>query len=127
MTQKVVAVIGASADRRKYGNKAVRAYVRQGWKVYPIHPTATEIEGLPVLRSILDIPEHVNRASLYLPPSVGMVVLGEIRQKGVDEFLVNPGAESDELIDTARSLGLDPTMTCSIVDIGMSPGSLPES
>jgi uncharacterized protein len=127
MAKRVVAVIGASADRSKYGNKAVRAYVAQGWKVYPIHPTAGEIEGLPVVRSILDISEHVHRATLYLPPAVGIKVLDEIARKRVDELFVNPGAESDELIDRARSLGLDPIAACSIVDIGMSPEALGET
>ncbi|MGB9625584.1 MAG: CoA-binding protein [Phycisphaerae bacterium] len=124
MSAGVVAVIGASSDRRKYGNKAVRAYKRQGWKVYPVHSTAREIEGLPAVRSIAEIREHVNRATLYLPPSAGMAVLEEIAGKGVDEFFVNPGAESEELLERARSLGLNPIVACSIVDIGLAPGEL---
>lgn len=54
MTQLTVAVIGASSQRRKSGNQAVRAYRRRGWQVFPIHPTATEIEGLPVYRTIFE-------------------------------------------------------------------------
>jgi len=124
---KAVAIIGASKNRSKFGNKAVRAYVIRGWNVYPIHPTARQIEGLPVYRSILDIPGHVHRASLYLPPAVGVDVLEEIAQKGVDEFFVNPGAESDDLIQRARFLGLHPICACSIVNIGMSPEALSEA
>jgi uncharacterized protein len=123
---KVVAIIGASADRKKFGNKAVRAYRARGWKVYPIHPTAQQIEGLPAYRSMLDVEQHVDRVSLYLPPAVGVTVLDEIARKGVDEFFVNPGAESDELIQRARFLGLHPICACSIVNIGMSPEALSE-
>lgn len=126
MSQKVVAVIGASADRAKYGNKAVRAYLDQGWRVYPIHPSAEQIEGLAVLHSILDVPEPVDRATLYLPPPAGIRVLEEIARKGVGELYVNPGAESDELVERARALGLDPILACSIVDIGVSPARYPE-
>jgi hypothetical protein len=45
---KSVAILGASADRSKYGNKAVRAYQQQGYTVFPINPKESEIEGLRV-------------------------------------------------------------------------------
>jgi acyl-CoA synthetase (NDP forming) len=56
-----VAVIGASADRRKYGNKAVRAYLRQGWTVYPVNSHEPTIEGLPAYRSMRDLPAAPDR------------------------------------------------------------------
>jgi predicted CoA-binding protein len=51
---KTVAIIGASNDRRKYGNKAVRAYLQQGYSVYPVNPNELQIENLPVFKSIRD-------------------------------------------------------------------------
>lgn len=123
MTDKrSVAVIGASTDRSKFGNKAVRAYVAQGWDVYPVHPSERDIEGLTAYASVEAIPVRVDRVTLYLPPNVGRSVLGGIAAVGPDEFFVNPGAESDALLNEARSLGLDPIVACSIVEIGASPG-----
>jgi len=116
-----VAIIGASNVREKFGNRAVRAYLRQGWTVYPVNPKETEIEGLPVFQSVTDIPGPVDRVSLYLPPEVGVKVLNDIRDKGVRELYVNPGAESDELMAEAERLGLEPIWACSIVDIGERP------
>jgi len=116
-----VAIIGASNVREKFGNRAVRAYLRQGWTVYPVNPKETEIEGLPVFQSVTDIPGPVDRVSLYLPPEVGVKVLKDIRDKGVRELYVNPGAESDELMAEAERLGLEPIWACSIVDIGERP------
>jgi predicted CoA-binding protein len=116
-----VAVIGASSARHKFGNRAVRAYLRQGWTVYPVNPRETEIEGLPVFPSVSAIPGPVDRASLYLPPELGLGVLEEIHRKGIRELWVNPGAESDELIARAEGLGLAPIQACSIVDIGERP------
>lgn len=124
---KTVAVIGASTNRSKYGNKAVRAYLARGWKVYAVHPTARTIEGAPAVASIRDIPEPVDRATLYLPPDVGLAVLDDVAAKGVGELYVNPGAESDALLERARQLGLDPIVACSIVDVGVSPASLPDA
>lgn len=121
MSTRVVAVIGASSDPTKYGYKAVRAYLRQGWKVYPVTPKPEPIEGLRPVASILDIPEHVHRATLYLPPAIGIKVLADIATKNCDEFFVNPGAESDALIAEAERLGLNPIQACSIVEIGERP------
>jgi predicted CoA-binding protein len=120
-----VAILGASADRRKFGNKAVRAYLARGYRVFPIHPQAESIEGLPAYRSILEIPvTQLDRVSIYLPPQIGLQVLEEIARKPVREVWLNPGAESAELIARARELGLNIIAGCSIVDIGVSPNDL---
>ncbi|RPJ45261.1 MAG: CoA-binding protein [Candidatus Latescibacterota bacterium] len=116
-----IAIIGASTNRDKFGNKAVRAYVKQGYTVYPVTPSADEVEGLKAYKSIRDIPGEVELASLYVPPPVGLKVLGEIAEKKVREVYVNPGAESDELIEKARELGLRAIVACSILAIGMTP------
>ena len=119
--QETVAVIGATRRRTKYGNKAVRAYVNMGYKVYPVNPKETEIEGLKVYKSILDIPDDIDRATMYVPPNRGMNIIEEIAQKGVKELYFNPGSESDELIDKARKLGLEPILACSILAVGVDP------
>ncbi len=121
MPQQTVAVVGASADRSKYSNKSVRAHLAQGWTVYPVNPKGGEIEGLQALTSITDVPQPLDRVTLYLPPAVGLGLLPDIATAGPTEFFVNPGAESDELVAQARSLGLDPILACSIVDLGVSP------
>jgi predicted CoA-binding protein len=94
-----IAILGASADRSKFGNKAVRAFVARGYDVYPVNPKADEIEGLPAFASLAAIPAHVqlDRISVYLPPAVGMKVLPEIAARGCNELWLNPGSESDEL------------------------------
>src|SRR5581483_5543604 len=116
-----VAIIGASSARHKFGNKAVRAFLRQGWTVYPVNPNESVIEGLQSYPSVSAIPGPVDRASLYLPPAIGIGVLDEIQRKGIRELWVNPGAESDALIEKAERLGLATVQACSIVDIGERP------
>jgi hypothetical protein len=116
-----VAIIGASSARHKFGNKAVRAFLRQGWTVYPVNPNEAEIEGLTTYPSVSAIPGPVDRASLYLPPTIGIDVLDEIQRKGIRELWVNPGAESDALIEKAERLGLETIQACSIVGVGERP------
>ena len=121
---KTVAVLGASNNRQKYGNKAVRAYVSQGYRVYPVNPTETEVEGLPAYRSILDVPERPNLISVYVPPPVLRKLLPEIAAKGCDELWLNPGTESADALAEAERLGLNVIQACSILGVGVSPGSL---
>ena len=127
MPKPTVAVLGASSDRAKFGNKAVRAHLAQGYDVYPVNPRGGEIEGLPAYERLADVPaEHLQRISVYLPPKVTLSLLEEIAAKGCDELWLNPGSESDELVARAGSLGLNVVQACSIVAIGVSPASLPE-
>jgi len=128
MSKPTVAIIGASTNREKFGNKSVRAHAAQGYDVYPINPKGGEIEGFTAYPSISDVPvERLNRVSLYVPPAVGLTLIKEIAAKGCDEIWLNPGSESEELADQARQLGLDPITACSIVDVGMSPHQLSDS
>ena len=126
---KVVAVIGASRDRSKFGNKAVRAFRRQGFDVLPVNARRAgagsaadrQIEGLPVHASVLDAPGAIDLATIYVPPEIGETLVEEIAAKGIPALWVNPGAESRRLVERARALGIETTLHCSIVAIGESP------
>jgi predicted CoA-binding protein len=125
MAKPTIAIIGASADRIKFGNKAVRAYLQAGYQVFPVHPSARMIEGLLAYRSISDVPvETLDRVSLYLPPEVGLQAIEQIAEKSAREVWLNPGAESAALIARGKELGLNIVVGCSIVDIGINPSEL---
>ncbi len=118
---KVVAVIGASSNRSKFGNRAVRAFRNQGFTVVPINPHEAEVEGLKCYASVLDVPGPIDMASLYVQPHIGEQVIADIARKGIAEVWLNPGAESDELIARARALQIQPIVACSIMAVGENP------
>jgi predicted CoA-binding protein len=118
---KTVAVIGASANRGKYGNKAVRAFVAQGYRVIPINPNVAEVEGLKTYASVLDVPDPIDMATVYVPGRIGLKIVDELARKRIGEVWLNPGADDDAVIDRARELGLDTVIACSIMGIGDSP------
>jgi predicted CoA-binding protein len=121
---KAVAIIGASNDRNKFGNKAVRGFLQQGFTVYPVNPKETEIEGLPAFKNIGEVPERPMMVSVYLPPPVLLKILPDIAAKGCDELWLNPGTESDEVLAEAERLGLNVIQACSIVGVGLTPSRL---
>ena len=120
---KTVAVVGASSDRHKFGNKALRAFKAEGYTVIPINPNEREVEGIATYPSVLNVPGTIDMATVYVQPDVAMRLLPEFEQKGIAEIWVNPGAESDELLTEARRRKLNVIAACSIVGIGRSPSS----
>ena len=121
---KSIAVIGACSDHKKFGNKAVRAFLAEGWHVYPVHPTETEIEGLPAFKSVADIPGSVDEATLYIPTHRIKPVLDEIAKKGIKTVWFNPGTEDPEALEYAEDLHLDHVIGCSIASLGVDPHKL---
>ena len=120
---KTVAVVGASSDRNKFGNKALRAFKAEGYTVIPINPNERDVEGIATYASVLDVPGMIDMATVYVQPDVAMRLLPEFEQKGIAEIWVNPGAESDELLSEARRRKLNVIAACSIIGIGRSPSS----
>ena len=100
-----MAVVGASNDRRKFGNKAFRAFQAQGFTVVPINPREATVEGAPTYASVTDYPGPIDMATVYVPPDVGLSLLDGFEAKGIGEIWINPGAESDELMDAAEGKG----------------------
>jgi predicted CoA-binding protein len=120
---KVVAVIGASSYRHKFGNKALRAFRRQGYTVVPINPNETEVEGLKTYGSVLEYPGLIDMATFYVPPEIGERIIDQVAAKQIREVWFNPGSESTSLLARARALAIQPIVACSILGIGENPYS----
>ena len=127
MSEPSVAVLGASRDRRKFGNKAVRAYTASGFTVFPVNPSETAIEGIKAYPTLDAIPEPIDFVSFYVPPAVGLKLLPSVADKEPKEIWLNPGSESDELIEAAADLHLRAIVACSIVALGHTPNEFPDA
>jgi hypothetical protein len=121
---KTVAIVGASSDRRKFGNKALRAFQAAGHRVIPVNPHEREVEGIRSYRSVLDVPDVIDVATVYVQPEVALQLLPEFDKKGISEIWINPGAESTELLVEAKRRKLNVIAACSIIAIGQDPYSI---
>ena len=92
------AVVGASSDRAKYGNKVLRCYLQQGKTVYPVNPKDESIEGLPSVPSVRDLPDDVKSISIITPPAITEQIVLDAIKKGINNIWMQPGAESDKAI-----------------------------
>jgi predicted CoA-binding protein len=118
----VIAIIGASNDRSKFGNKALRAFRNQGYTVVPINPRETVVEGEPAYKSVLDYPGSIDEATFYVHPRIGVKTLDDLAAKGIPTVWLNPGADGPDVIARAHALGLTANVACSIIAAGESPG-----
>ena len=100
------AVVGASTDRTKYGNKVFRCYLQHDRKAYPVHPKATEVEGQPCYPSLRELPEPVRAASVITPPPMTERIVEDAHTAGVEFLWMQPGAESPAAVARAEELGM---------------------
>ena len=123
----LVAIVGASNNPSKYGNIAVRSFLKNGHTVFPVNPQSAAmglaIEGLKTYSNVLEISGPVDVATLYVPANVGEQILHDLARTQITEIWVNPGAESEQLRNSAKELGLKLVFQCSIVAIGDSPAN----
>lgn len=102
------AVVGASTDRAKYGNKVFRCYLQAGKEpVWPVHRNAPEIEGHTAYARLSDLPEIPRGISIITPPSITERIVQEALELGVGGIWMQPGAESDAAIEAAEAAGLN--------------------
>lgn len=116
------AVIGASRDRAKYGNKVLRCYQQNGRTVYPVHPAEKEVEGLAAYPSLRSLPETPHGVSIITPPPVTEKIVEEAGQLGIRHLWMQPGAESERAVARAKELGINVIGgdACILVVLGYS-------
>lgn len=116
------AVVGASRDRSKFGNRVLRCYAAHGFTVYAVNPRESEpeIEGVPCVPDLASLPGPIDGLSIVTPPAVTEQVVEEAARLGIPRIWMQPGAESPAALRRAEELGLDPIAggACVLVELG---------
>ena len=113
-------VVGASTNRHKYGNKVLRCYVQNGRKAIPVNPNEPEIEGIPCVASISDLPPDVQSISMITPPAVTLKLVPVALEKGIKNIWMQPGAEHPEAVTLCLAQGVNVIAdgSCALVVMG---------
>lgn len=110
-----VAVLGASPNRERYANKAVRELTARGHEVVPVNPGHREIEGLPVSPRLSDVSGPLDTVTVYVGPKHIGPLIPEIVDAKPRRVIVNPGAESPELERALAAAGIPYVEACTLV------------
>jgi len=107
IAQPSIALLGISRSGKKFGNYAYRQLTAQGYRIYPIHPSADVIAGIRCYRNFKELPEQVDAALIVLPPVQALAAVKEAASSGVHHIWLQQGADSPGVLQACRELGLD--------------------
>lgn len=105
--RRIWAVVGASDNRAKFGNRIYRVLRERGYTVYPVNPTVATVEGDTAYPDVASLPDGVEVLDIVIPPQRVPPVLEQAKAAGITRIWLQPGAESPNVLAAARSLGLD--------------------
>ncbi|WP_321369111.1 CoA-binding protein [uncultured Desulfuromusa sp.] len=116
----VFGIVGASANRDKYGNKVLRCYQQNKLQAIPVNPTETEIEGLACVTSVASLPDDVQSLSIITPPKITEKVVEQAAAHGIKNIWMQIGSESPAAIQYCEEQGLNVIAdgSCVLVVLG---------
>jgi len=103
----VIAIVGASDNPAKYGNRIYRDLKGKGYRVYPINPTRDTIDGDPAYADLADLPETPDIVNYVVPPPRTLRLLKRAKELGLMRVWVQPGAESADVMAYLNDNGFD--------------------
>jgi len=114
------AVVGASRDRSKYGNKVLRVYLQQNLPVFAVNPNVDEVENVQAYPDLASLPKQVHGISVITPPHVTELVVEQAGKLGIKNIWMQPGSESDVALSRAEEMGMNVIAggPCALVVLG---------
>jgi predicted CoA-binding protein len=107
LQSEAFAVAGVSTKPEKFGNKIFKCYQKKGYRVIPIHPVEKEIEGVPCVASVAELPPEVVSISVVTPPAVTEKLVMSAAAKGIRNIWMQPGAESPTAVAFCEQQGIN--------------------
>jgi len=95
--KNLIALVGASNEPKKYGNKILLDLVSKGYNVVPINSIEDTIAGIKSYKNVLDLKESPSIINFVVSPEIGFEITKELVENNYDNFWYQPGAESKEI------------------------------
>lgn len=115
LSYKNWAVVGASQDPSRYGHTIVKRLNDSGYNVLPVSPKYEDIDGIKAYPTLSDISTTVDVVNFVVNPGIGIKILDEVIKLGIKRIWIQPGAESDALIEKAKTNGIEVIEACILV------------
>ncbi|KAF9177474.1 hypothetical protein BGZ51_008551 [Haplosporangium sp. Z 767] len=103
------AVVGASSNPSKFGNKVLRWYIDNGYTAVPVNPKENAIESLACAPNLSSLPGNPAdyHVSIITPPKVTKSVLEEAYKNGIKRVWLQPDVDSPEALAFAKEVGIE--------------------
>ena len=93
----LIALVGASNDPKKYGNKILLDLISKGYNVAPINNKEEMISGIKSYKNVMDLELSPSIINFVVPPNVGFEITKELVGNKYDNFWYQPGAKSQKI------------------------------
>ena len=113
--KETVAVLGASPKPARFSHKAIVALRQAGHRVLPINPGQSEIDGLTCYPDLAACPDKIDTITVYVNPSILIRRVEDMISVQPRRVILNPGTESDEVIERLESAGIEVIRDCTLV------------
>jgi predicted CoA-binding protein len=114
-----VAVLGASNKPDRYSNQLIKRLRAKGHEVFPVNPALAAIDGLPVYRTLQDLPKGIDVLTVYMNAERSAALAEAILAAGIPRVIFNPGAENGDLEKRLQDQGFQVEEACSLVLSGI--------
>lgn len=123
LSKKVWAVVGATENPSKYGNKIYKKLKRFGYEVYAVNPNYTEVDGDICYASLSDLPKKVDCVDVVVAPKFAQKSLEEVIELSIENIWFQPDTFTVEMIDQSEAAGINTVyLNCVLVELDRQNG-----
>jgi predicted CoA-binding protein len=106
LSNKSIAVVGVSRDKKKFGYAAYKHLKDRGYKVLPVNPNVAVIDSEKCYPNLSSIDEEFNGVLLVIPPEQSGKVIKEANDLGVKSIWFQQGSSSEEAVKFCMEKGM---------------------
>ena len=106
-------VIGDVSNSSKYAYKILNKFKEKEYIVSGVHPKG----GDGVFKNIKEVPHKIEAIDLCINPKLGIEFLKEAKELGIKNILIQPGAESDEILEYCKDNNINAIENCALVQL----------
>ncbi|MCR1950347.1 MULTISPECIES: CoA-binding protein [unclassified Clostridium] len=106
-------VIGDVSNETKYANKILNKFKLKGYKVSGVHPKG----GEDIYTNLKEVPYNIEAIDLCINAKYGIEFLKEARELGIKNVLIQPGAESDEILKYCNENSINTIENCALIQL----------
>lgn len=99
IAQKLLAVVGVSRSKQKFGNTIFIDLKSKGYKVFAINPNVESVEGEKCYPNLAALPEKVGGVIFVVPPAVVEKALPDVKAAGIERVWMQQGSSSPAAVE----------------------------
>jgi predicted CoA-binding protein len=103
LAPKKMAIVGASRNPKKFGGVIFADLVKKGYELYPVHPAASDIQGIPCHASLAEVDRSVEMVYVVTPRKETLAIVKQAVECGAKMIWLQQGSDTPEAVELARS------------------------